>query len=78
MTVEVTRDDPSGEWVTEIPTDYWEGFKEYAREVRLSFRKQGTGQNTIRITLPAGLLKADIDERIGYFFDGIAEVTTSE
>jgi hypothetical protein len=74
MIIRVYREPQTGDWITTIPIDWWDGFQSFAREIRLNFVKQRTSANGVTIRISEGLRKQDIEEHLGLYFDGIAAV----
>ena len=61
-------------WMVSIPLDDWPGFHEYAQEIRLAMIDRGRGGNCRLLELAHGLRPADVEEIVGFYFDGVYEV----
>ena len=58
-------------WMVSIPRDDWPGFREYAQEIRLAMIDRGRDGNCRRLELAHGLRPADVEQIVGFYFDGV-------
>lgn len=61
------RDEP---WIVSIPLDDWPGFREYAQEIHLAMIDRGRDGDHRMLELASGLRPADVEEIVGFYFDG--------
>ncbi len=76
--IEVDCDPETREWTATIPVNHWDANGAFVVETRLPCRKRRTGREGVTISLPSGFTKADVEETIVDFFDGVVEVIVNE
>jgi hypothetical protein len=62
------RDEP---WMVSIPIDDWSRFREYAQKIRLAMIDRGRDGDCRMLELAYGLRPADVEEIVGFHFDGV-------
>ena len=79
--IEVNRDWSTSEWVLIVPDRYWPEFEEFLRRTCLPClpcRKRQPAKGGVEVRLERALLRTEVEEWIGCFFEDFEDVKVTE
>ena len=76
--IEVNRDWSTGDWVLVVPDRFWPEFGEFLSRTCLPCRKRQPTKEGVEVRLDKGLLRSEVKEWIGCFFEDFEDVKVKE
>ena len=78
MAIDVKRHPTTREWTFTIPLEQWDEFEDFSREIRLPWLRGSTSAKGVTLRLPDCFSQDEIVATVGYFFDGIEDLSFYE